>query len=551
MSLKMAVDALQTLSKNHIWVLKATWKKEKLREKVKTDHAWALKTVIMSFKNSCDLKRIKQELSPAVLSAGEWTGWSGKAREILKSDPGFGVSPENIDVFTVRERSISIGEKLYNEFKAEKGFFERAATIRSFVNQKDPEIDSEYFSEMFNYLTGFLRNNTQANEQTVASYLIAKDLADKYPHLRAGLPLSFEEVFNKISDVPSLFKKVKDNKFKEEFLHNVQLFIPQWPEIYVKLFPYALNASIIESLEKEAYDEKLRPMVIDCFENFKEYKEAVLWLYKNAARADWFKEANIPLEKQLITLVYILDISYRDIENHRDTSESRKINKQVYTILFKDGVLNSFIAEADPDSITRIYTFINDVKDLDPQDKLNLRSRIIDKYPNFKFFGDVEKRVSRGLMVTSAKFEEKRRQLAHIMDVEVPANSREIEAARLHGDLKENAEYIAAKEKQQHLNSQVAKLNEEIERAQIFDPNSLSASKASFGTRVTLHNDTQGRQEEYVLLGPWESDPDNNIISYLSPFGAAIMNKIVGEHFDFTSEEKITYTVEQISAASI
>jgi transcription elongation GreA/GreB family factor len=66
-----------------------------------------------------------------------------------------------------------------------------------------------------------------------------------------------------------------------------------------------------------------------------------------------------------------------------------------------------------------------------------------------------------------------------------------------------------------------------------------------------LHNDTQGRQEEYVLLGPWESDPSNNIISYLSPFGGAIMNKTVGEHFDFTSEEKISYTVEQISAANI
>ncbi|MDR0878103.1 MAG: transcription elongation factor GreA, partial [Treponema sp.] len=143
MGLKMAVNALQTLSKNHIWVLKATWKKEKLHDKVKEDYTWALQTVIKSFGNSCDIKRIKAELVPQVLSTGEWTTWSGKARDILKSDPGFGVSPDNIDLFTVRDRPISIEEKLYNEFKAERNFFERAVTIRNYVTLKDVELDSE------------------------------------------------------------------------------------------------------------------------------------------------------------------------------------------------------------------------------------------------------------------------------------------------------------------------------------------------------------------------------------------------------------------------
>ena len=148
MSLKMAVNALQTLSKNHIWVLKATWKKEKLHEKVKNDHVWALKTLIRSFDNSCDIKRIKAELVPGVLSAGEWTAWSTKARESLKSDASFGVSPDDIDLFTVRDGFISMEEKIFNEFKAERNFFNKAQTIRIFVSQKDA-VDSEYFSEMF------------------------------------------------------------------------------------------------------------------------------------------------------------------------------------------------------------------------------------------------------------------------------------------------------------------------------------------------------------------------------------------------------------------
>ena len=552
MSLKMAVNALQTLSKDHIWVLKATWKKEKLKEKVKTDYVWTLKTIIHSFGNSCDFKRIKAELSPAVLSAGEWTTWSTKARDILKSDPAFGVSPDNIDIFTVRERPITIGEKLYNEFKAQRNFFDRAATIRNFANQKDAELDSEYFTEMFDYFAGFIRSSSQTGELAVASYLIVKELSVKYPHLSAGLTLDFTGIFNDINDVPSLFKNLKDNRFREEFLTDVRLYVPQWAEIFIKLFPYAAGYLIIGPLEKEGYTDKLITMTIDCFDNFRENREAVIWLFKNAANTDWYKAANISFEKQLFTLISILDLSYRDIENHRETSESRKINKQAYTILFKDEYLYSFIDSADQDTIIRVYTFINDVKDLDPQDKLNLKSRIVDKNPNFKFFGDTEKKVSRGLIVTAVKYEEKQRQLTRIMEVDVPANSKEIEAALLHGDLSENAEYKSAKERQEQLNTQVAKLKEEIERAQLFDPNSINTSKASFGTRVLLRNDTKDRKEEYTILGPWESDPDNNVISYLSPLGNVILNKAEGEQFNFSiNNENVSYVVEQISAVNI
>jgi transcription elongation factor GreA len=555
MSLKMAVNALQTLAKNHSWVLKATQKKEKLHDRVKNEPGWALKIVIKSFGNSCDIKRIKAELVPSVLSAGEWTTWSTKAREVLKSDPSLGVVPENIDFYTVRDRPIGIDEKLFNEFKAERNFFDRVQTVRDFVSQKDVEPDSEYFTEMVAYFSGYLRNLNQVNEQVIASYLFIKELAVRYPQLGTGLQLNFQQLFDDIDDVSGVFLSIKDSKLREEFLHHIKLFIPSWPDIYVKLFPYALNNSIIVNLEKEGHEDKIVALAQNCFDNYREYqyREAVVWIYKNLNQETWFAKTGIPFEKQLITLVHILDITYREIENHRETSDNRKINKQVYTILFKDGVLYSFIDSADYDTILRIFTFIEDVKDLDPADKMKLRSHIVDKYPDFKFFGDTEKTVvTRGLIVTAAKYEEKQRQLAHIMDEEVPANSKEIGFALSLGDLRENAEYKAAKERQDILNSTVAKLKDEIERAQIFDPATVNIGRVSFGTKVTLLNNSSKKTEEFTILGPWESDPNNRIISYLSPFGGAVLNKKVGEGFDFSiGDEKISYTVQDISKVDI
>ena len=560
MSLKMAVDSLQTLSKDHIWVLKATKKKDELREKIKAKDKndeniiWTLKTIIKSFPGSCDMKRIKAELSPALLTSGEWTTWSGRARDILKSNPEFGVSSDNNDIFTVRDRPISITEKYYNEFNAQKNFFDRASVIRDFVGNKNTEPDSEYFTEMLSYFTSLLRPSGQNQEYAAASFLLINELAanKNYSQLKSALTVSFADIFAGLGDVSVLFSSLKDAKFKEEFLHNVKQHISDWPSVYIKLFPISLMPSIITHLEKEGHAGKLTVMCNECFDRFRDNREAVVWLHNNSAKTDWFKAANIGYEKQIITLIHILDITYRDIENHKDTVENRKVNKQVYNILFKNGELASFLDEADEDTIIRVFTFINDVKDLDPQDKLNLRSKILDKHPGFKFFGDEEKIVSRGLMVTQAKYEEKKKQLAHIMDEEVPANSKEIEYALSLGDLRENAEYKAAKEKQEQLNSQVAKLKEDMERAQLFDPNSVSATRVSFGTKVVLRNESEGKQEIYTILGPWESDPNNNIISYLSPFGSAILNKTVGERFEFAiNEGKISYEVESITPAEI
>jgi len=564
MALKMAVNALQTLSKDHIWVLKATQKKEALHEKIKTEHTWALKTVIKSFGNSCDLKRIKAELVPAILSAGEWTSWSSAARVILKTDPAFGVSQDNIDLFTVRDRPISVEEKLYNEFKAGKNFFDRITAIREFESRKEAELDSEYFNEMFGYFTGYLRSYSQVNEQIVASYLLVKELAGRHPHLGSNLNAGFEDVFKNIEDVPALFLKLKDSRLKENFLLQTKLAVDNWPDIFIALFPYALLPAIISSLEKEGYEDKLTAMVQNCFENYRDNREAVVWLYKNEKdnekkpekKSLWFRNANISEEKQIITLIYILDITYRDIDNHRDTLENRKINKQVYTLLFKEGILAAFIRNADKDMTTRIYTLINDVKDLDPADKFKLRGIIQEKDPEFKFTGEIEKKTFMGLMVTAAKYEEKQRRLSYIMEVEIPANSKEIASALQQGDLRENAEYKAAKENQQNLNSTVTKLKEEIERAKIFDPDTVNTDRVSFGTKATLVNIGTNEEVTYTILGPWESDWENRIISYHSRLGKAILNKRVEEEiryaFDETkAEEKTVYRVIRIDKVPV
>ena len=193
MSLKMAITALQPLSKEHIWVLKATMKKEELVKKVKDDKIWALKTIIRSFNNNCDFKRIKAELVPSILTPGEWTSWSTNARRILETDASFGINPNDINMYMVREHQISQEEKLSNEFKAQKQFFARIDILMKFAQKADT--DSELFADMFAYFTGYLKSFSSVTEQVMASYLVVRKISAQCPHLAYNFKYTFAQLF--------------------------------------------------------------------------------------------------------------------------------------------------------------------------------------------------------------------------------------------------------------------------------------------------------------------------------------------------------------------
>ncbi|MFP4362423.1 MAG: transcription elongation factor GreA [Spirochaetia bacterium] len=553
MSLKMAVSALTVLAKEHIWVLRSVLKKQKLHDKVKKNIAWALKMIIKSFDNEADMKRIKTELVPGVLTQGEWSSWSTEARKILKTNPAFGTHPEKPDKYMVRNKPMSFEEKLYNKFKAERNFFGRISTLQEFIGYKNADVDSEYFAEMFSYFTTFLKSYSTVNENIICSFLIVNKIVNIYPYLGRELNVNFRELFQQIKSVEDIFQKIENTELKKDFLALIRRNVASWPMFFIQLFPYYMSRYIIDTLKEGGKQEELKELVIRMYDNYREFREPFVWLVRNVQEEEWFQEINIPFEKLLICMIHLLDITFREINNRRDVSLNRKINKQIQTYLLKEDHLKNYIAQADEEAITRLYTLVSDIKDLDAALKIELRHTIIERFPDFKFLGEEEKEsVSRRLLVTAESYERKQSELRHIHEVEVPENSKEISEALQHGDLRENAEYKAAKEKQDMLNNAAAKLKEEIEKAQIFDKKSIDTSKISFGTVAKLKNLDSGESEEYTLLGPWESNPNENIISYLSPLGNELWGHTQGEELEFViNERKFHYLIEKISQAKL
>ena len=108
-----------------------------------------------------------------------------------------------------------------------------------------------------------------------------------------------------------------------------------------------------------------------------------------------------------------------------------------------------------------------------------------------------------------------------------------IEEARAHGDLSENAEYHAAKERQGQVEAQIAEIEDRVSRAQIIDPASLAGDRIVFGATVTVRDDGD-KPQRYQIVGQTEADARHGRISYDSPLGRALIGKTVGEEVEVT-----------------
>ena len=125
-------------------------------------------------------------------------------------------------------------------------------------------------------------------------------------------------------------------------------------------------------------------------------------------------------------------------------------------------------------------------------------------------------------------------QVRQLKMVERPAVVEAIEVARAHGDLSENAEYHAAKERQGQIESSIADIGDQLSRAIVIDPTTLSGKKVVFGATVTLRDEDK-KKVRYQLVGQVEADARDGRISFNSPLGRALIGREVGDEVEVST----------------
>jgi len=131
--------------------------------------------------------------------------------------------------------------------------------------------------------------------------------------------------------------------------------------------------------------------------------------------------------------------------------------------------------------------------------------------------------------LTPNGFQKLQEELNRLLKVDRPHNIKAIAEARAHGDLSENAEYHAAKERQSFIEGRIQELKTKIALAEVIDPSKINQSKVAFGAKVKVLDITTDKELDFILVGPDEADVRNGKISISSPVGKSLIGKEVGD----------------------
>ena len=137
--------------------------------------------------------------------------------------------------------------------------------------------------------------------------------------------------------------------------------------------------------------------------------------------------------------------------------------------------------------------------------------------------------MSERVPMTQKGYEALKELLHRLKTVERPKNVKEIEEARSHGDISENAEFHAAKERQSYLAAQIAITEDKVARAQVIDPSGQTPDRVRFGATVLLEDTESSEEVRYTIVGEDEADVSEGLISVTSPVARALINREAGE----------------------
>ena len=137
--------------------------------------------------------------------------------------------------------------------------------------------------------------------------------------------------------------------------------------------------------------------------------------------------------------------------------------------------------------------------------------------------------------ITKEGYQKLRSDINNLKNVERPKISAQISTARELGDLRENAEYHSAKDRQGFIEAHIADLEEKMNRAEVIDVSKLSGSKVKFGATVTLENLDNSRKVKYKIVSEFEANIDEGLISSISPVARALIDKEAGEEVEINA----------------
>lgn len=481
---------------------------------------------------------IKDELCELVIPEKEWTKWWQGARAKLKKNPLI-ESPETVkEPFYLRKAELSPEERLTQTMKNKTDVSQIVQSSYAFVRDTPNALkNAETKQSLQDKLLLLSQDKEITQDQKLQIHLLLEQF---FGYSASSKEIS--EIIQQEDNLTALTNSIDIAAFKKRALIAIKENRKDWPSHFLNLLFTLPQAQLRDYLLRELNAKEETRLILDkklndLIAHPARYPEIVVWYFQKILNDD---EATLPHQHpkgriQFFEAFFIVFNSLESLPSQRD------LLKKMYNMISNNryALVRQLLQQTDLESAKELLLLASKCHSLTSHDMKILQSLTEVVHPSLaskQSKGEAREAEAEEIWTTEEGYLKVQDKIRQIGTVEIVENAREIEAARALGDLRENSEFKFAQERRARLQSELKTLSSQLNRARIITPDDIHPHQVGIGCKVEMI-DQKGKKIQYTILGPWDADPEKNILSLNSKLAQAMVGKKPGDSFQFRDDK--------------
>ena len=483
-----------------------------------------------------------------LLGEKRYKKWWASTKKLLVKDPRIAVPSKKTAPYILRDDPVTAEDEILEQFfttKAPKKKIILAEKLQDLSVSNDNL--KKQLPDVLISLTEAIKETRRLNPgERLHGLWVRNDLA-RYIHEDVEIlePTSSSMIYEN-KELSELAVQIPSSYHKRFLDLIARCYQDDWEKIMFDLLKNSsgkFTSECINFLIERETEDKLQHMLQRWLDEQTLKGPILLWIVKNRHVSKFQMVVKDLINPRMLNAIFYA-IDYEALQN----AGTRRI--PLADFLSDDAeIIPELLSSASPETAGDLATTLMLNQGFESLTKNSILARFIKQFPNVQNLladENIEKSQEH-LIVSQKSYDARKKEYDILINEKIPENTSAIVAARELGDLRENAEYKMARQDQETLLSRKEQYELDLGRAQITDFTDAPSDIIGVGTVVELLQYSSGKNITYSILGAWDSDPENNLLSYETPLAYALLSKKVGEtvetNIDNMSEQ---WTVKKI-----
>ncbi len=541
LSFEMAFKTLIPVPKDHF--LAERFGTPDLLEKKAKENSLEVVRMLLRDLGPKTAAEIKDELCDLVIPAKEWTRWWQSARAKVKKDTMIQSPEDTREPFRILGKEVSHEQRLQKALETKPDANTLIQMVYSFFKDFPETLKNEEFkATLHSKLNELLSYEEITNAQKLQVHFFLEDLSNEKESHKV-----VEQIKN-LQNIEEIVQEISIHSFKKRTLTEVRKLRSDWKNIFLNLIfvvdQSTLRDYILGELNEEETSAELKTKLEELLNHPSRYPEALIWYFQKITSQPKAIFAD-SLGKSRFFEAFLILLSHIEHNNAQ-----KDLVKKMHTILSNGryAIIRQIMQSASIEEVKEFLLLATKCHSLSDHDIKIFHSLAEVVHPSLAKAKKKETASHDAQIIWTTKegYQKLQQRIQQIATVETVENAKEIEVARGHGDLRENAEFKAALERRDRQQAELKLLSEQLNRARILSKDDISTTEVGVGAIVECKG-PKGNTVTYTLLGPWDADPEKNILSFQSKLAQAMQGLKVGNSFHFQGEEFIITGIREAS----